>query len=1083
MLLSVYTPAQMRQAYGLVSSSGTNLISFNGTAGDGTGQTIGIVIPYNNPALLADASYVGLNGANEPTLQIFNQTGGTNLQTDNPAEPAWYQEAAQDMEWAHYIAPGANIIIVEGDDNTLGNLVVAEQTAANEPGVSVVANSWGGAEPSQSVEQTDDAAFTTPAGHQGVTFLAGAGDNGADYSATAYPSVSPNVISVGGASLSIDAQNNWTGETAWSLSGGNGGGGQLSQYEAQPSYQVGNVNGASTTVRATPDVSMDADPSTGGEAYDAGSTFTADGSSLSTPMWAGLIAVIDQGRALAGQGSLTTQQALTSLYTTSPSCFHDIVSGNNGYAATSGYDMATGLGTPIADVLIPTMAGYSTANQLAFTQQSISVTGGASGLPTVTVDVENSQGSIITTDNSAVTLSVYDGQGTGISHNGGSVTVNAVNGVATFNNLWLSPLPNLGGVYKLEAADGSDLAATLNLNVNPGASRSANITTLASFDYTNSGEQPYSGLSVGPDGTLYGTTQSGGDSGNGGGTVFDVKNGTLTTLATFPTDGYNFVTPSGSLAVDASGNIYGTTQYTLGSSSGGTVFEVVAGSGTVTTLYTFTGGADGGVPMGGLIMDSSGNLYGTTSQGGANGGGTLFKFDPATQSMEGTPISFSANTGINPEGPLLMDVSGDLFGTTNSGSTSQGGGYNTTYGTVFEVVAGSSTITPLVSFDLNNGANPRSGLVIDSAGNLFGTTTRGGAFTYYGTAFEIKKGSGRITVLASFDGSNEDETPSSGLTLDRNGNLFGTTQGRGYGRVFEIAAGSSTISTVATFDGSNGNGVNPVGGVYIDKNGNMFGNTESGGAYGAGTVFELPGATNPPWLAGDGATWDGTTLSVSGSATIIADPADYGASPIVTASGSLADLEVQPTNGDTSIHLASVNLQSGALLQMAPTARANTDTLYLSGLSIDSSSKLDLGNSSMTLSYTPGNDPIATIRQYLVSGDNNTSDTYDGTWNGTGIDSSVANSFGNSTWPYYALGYADSADGVVQGMAADTIKVMFTLVGDTNLDGTVNMTDWQTLSRNFGSASGTWDTGDDNYDGTVSQTDLTALTRDYGHSV
>src|SRR6185437_14488250 len=133
----------------------------------------------------------------------------------------------------------------------------------------------------------------------------------------------------------------------------------------------------------------------------------------------GLIAIIDQGRALNSLDSLTTSGALTSLYTISPSCFHDIVSGSNGYVATSGYDQATGLGTPIANVLIPTMAGYSTANQLAFTQQSISVTGGSSSLPTVAVDVENSQGSIITTDNSPVTLSVYDGQGTGISLNGG----------------------------------------------------------------------------------------------------------------------------------------------------------------------------------------------------------------------------------------------------------------------------------------------------------------------------------------------------------------------------------------------------------------------------------------------------------------------------------------------------------------------------------------------------------------------------------------------------------------------------------------------------------------------------------------
>ena len=139
------------------------------------------------------------------------------------------------------------------------------------------------------------------------------------------------------------------------------GGGGISQLESQPSYQVGKVNGTSSTMRTVPDVSMDADPDTGVyvlDSYDGG-WYQVGGTSLATPMWAGLVAIADQGRALDSESTLTgLTQTLSSLYSLPSSDFHDITTGSNGtYAATTGYDLATGIGSPVANLLVPALAG------------------------------------------------------------------------------------------------------------------------------------------------------------------------------------------------------------------------------------------------------------------------------------------------------------------------------------------------------------------------------------------------------------------------------------------------------------------------------------------------------------------------------------------------------------------------------------------------------------------------------------------------------------------------------------------------------------------------------------------------------
>ncbi|HEY2587063.1 MAG TPA: choice-of-anchor tandem repeat GloVer-containing protein, partial [Tepidisphaeraceae bacterium] len=359
------------------------------------------------------------------------------------------------------------------------------------------------------------------------------------------------------------------------------------------------------------------------------------------------------------------------------------------------------------------------------------------------------------------------------------------------------------------------------------ASGTAAITTLATFNGAN-GDGPLAGVTIDPLGNLYGTTQGGGA--NNQGTVFEVARGSTTATAVASFDLATGMTPRGGLARDASGNLYGATE-SGGESQDGTVFMIAQGSGAVTTLAAFTG-TDGAYPYGGVTLDASGNLYGTTYAGGASGYGTVFEIAAGSSAIT-TIASFNQTDGSNPESGITLDSAGNLYGTTNFG----GADYS---GTVFEIAKGSTTITTLVSFKKTNGANPESWLTLDAVGDLYGTTEAGGPqVNGQGTVFEIAEGSSTITTLASFSGANGG-FPIGGLTPDASGNLYGTTFTGGAskdGTVFEIAAGSTTITTIASFNGANG--YQPMAGVSVDASGNLYGTTEWGGPGNAGTAFEI----------------------------------------------------------------------------------------------------------------------------------------------------------------------------------------------------------------------------------------------------
>ena len=239
-------------------------------------------------------------------------------------------------------------------------------TAASQPGVSVVSMSWGFPE-GQAVFAADEATYDSVFNVPGVTFVASTGDYGA--ADPEYPAFSPNVVAVGGTSLTLNADNSYNSETGWgyySDSAGTsiGSGGGLSLYEPEPAYQQGVQ---STGSRTTPDVSLVADPATGAwiaDPYnlDPDNPFeVVGGTSLSAPAWAGLVALVNQGRAAAGEATLNssspteTQQALYSL---PQSDYNVITSGSNGYTANAGYNLVTGLGTPVANLLVPDLVAY-----------------------------------------------------------------------------------------------------------------------------------------------------------------------------------------------------------------------------------------------------------------------------------------------------------------------------------------------------------------------------------------------------------------------------------------------------------------------------------------------------------------------------------------------------------------------------------------------------------------------------------------------------------------------------------------------------------------------------------------------------
>jgi uncharacterized repeat protein (TIGR03803 family) len=378
----------------------------------------------------------------------------------------------------------------------------------------------------------------------------------------------------------------------------------------------------------------------------------------------------------------------------------------------------------------------------------------------------------------------------------------------------------------------------------PQSAHAQTYKVLYTFTLGKDGGVPEAGLIRDANGNLYGTTALGG---RGSGTVFKLSpTGKETVLYSFCSAGNcaDGSCPAAGVILDRKGNLYGTAYgggslCGQGGSGNGVVFELSPkgkGQWKETVLYTFKGAPDGANPAAGVILDTKGNLYGTTQFGGG-GGGTVFKLSKTGK--ETVLYQFTGgNDGAFPVAGVTRDSKGNLYGTTYNGGMHF-------YGTVFKLSqTGKETV--LHSFTGgSDGGYPRGG-VIQGAKYLYGTAFIGGKLSCTfsnvpgcGVVFKLNM-TGKETVLYSFNGGTDAAGPAAGVILDAKGNLYGTTQSGGAGgagTVFELSkTGNETV--LYPFTGG-ADGAFPVAGVIQDAKGNLYGTTPSGGVYNAGVAFKL----------------------------------------------------------------------------------------------------------------------------------------------------------------------------------------------------------------------------------------------------
>lgn len=425
------------------------------------------------------------------------------------------------------------------------------------------------------------------------------------------------------------------------------------------------------------------------------------------------------------------------------------------------------------------------------------------------------------------------------------------------------------------------------------------LTSLLSFSGTNGatpGNVPEATLVQGRDGNFYGTTIEGGTNGivgyiggiGGFGTVFKITtNGTFTILVSF--DNTNGSNPQAGLIQASDGNFYGTTQ--VGPSYLGSIYQM-----TPAGVLTSFSGANGNEPNG-LVQGADGFLYGTTYSGGTNGygeDGTVFKI--STNGAFTSLVSFDDTNGENPQAALVQAADGEFYGTTVNGGTNGG------WGTVFEITT-NGLLTSLVSFDGTNGADPLSTLVLGLDGALYGTTSAGGVgfagtpYTGNGTVFKVST-NGQLTILHMFTGfPNDGANPDfNGLAPGSDGSIYGTTFFGGEyanGSVFQISPDGS-YTNIYSFDDSI-DGIEPYGGLIQGNDGDFYGTTSYGGTNEFGTVFRLTVPLNPPANQITGVHVSGTNVLVT-IQSVFAELYQLQYRTSLT-SGAWADFSGAPTTG------------------------------------------------------------------------------------------------------------------------------------------------------------------------------------------
>jgi autotransporter-associated beta strand protein len=867
-----YIPSQILAAYGI------NQVQFGSVAGNGAGQTIALVEAYDDPAIAGDLAHFDstLGIPAPPSFTKVAQDGSQHFPATDPTDN-WPLEEDLDVEWAHALAPAANILVVEANSDSFDDLNTAIDYARNQTGVCVVSMSFGG--PEYSGDPGNDGLFTTPAGHAGVTFVASAGDSAAPGD---YPAYSPNVLAVGGTALTLNG-NSYKSETAWSGSGGG-----VSVFEGQPAYQKVVVT-QSNTRRTMPDVAFDASTNTGVAVYDSfdygSSTPWTDvgGTSIGAPCWSALIAITNQGRALNGLGALDSfQQTLTRLYQLQASDFHDITSGSNGHPAGPGYDLVTGLGSPVANLLVPDLA-------LAYTPATLSWTGG--GATSNWSDPNNWGGTAPHPGDNLVfgpgpaNLTPYDDFPIGTLFN--SITFSGSGYVVNGNSI------------VTELIDGSNAsgANTLNLNLTLGNAGTINAGS-SSTTLTLTGTINASGFDLAIGGGAGAVTLTGTLNGTAG--LIDDSSGVVTfqaatTFSSLALSGGTLTTGTGTLTLTGdvfasgsssiSGNlVLGTavSNVTVSSSSTLAVGAAISGAGSLSKAGSGTLALSGVNSYTGNTTLSAGTLV--VSNGSALGTGTLTLVGSTTLQASvalslanavklGGTVTISAGSNLTLSGPVTL---------TGNSTLSVGSGLMLTLSGEVGQSGGSLSLT-------KTGAGT---LVLSGTGSYGSTVLSAGTLTV-GSGNAL--GSGALTLTSGIF-----QAGSTPLSLINATMLRNVTIGGGYNVTFTGPVSASGTTTVAGSDN-----LSLSGPVTLTGNWTV--------SAGAGLVTTLSGAVGQT-----GGNW---SLTKSGLGTLVLSGTGSYGSSVLTA----GTLTVGNGNalGTGALTLTGGTFQAGG----APLSLANALTL------------------------------------------------------------------------------------------------------------------------------------------------------------
>ena len=501
------------------------------------------------------------------------------------------------------------------------------------------------------------------------------------------------------------------------------------------------------------------------------------------------------------------------------------------------------------------------------------------------------------------------------------------------------------------SAGGSASGAIFRITTAGAITPLGSFTSDAGGNYS-SGQNPYAGLALYTDGTLYGTAYTGGPPRNLG-TVFKVTTGGAFTLLDSFTNGFvDGKTPQSKVIQASDGYFYGTTS--VGGVYGQGIVYRSDGSGGYVILHSFSSGAgEGYTPYGGLVEASDGNLYGTTVSGGSNGAGTVYKITKAGAFSTLYNFGISTTDGANPYGDLIQAADGSLYGTTYNGGQAPSG--RSAGGTIFRVTLGGN-LTTLYTFLSNsgggvypNGSSPQAGLLQASDGNLYGTTVYGGSIgaTNYsvGTVFQLTLGATpTLTTLHVFTSNPDGAYPYYGsLVQAGDGKLYGTTQSGGtygQGTVYRLALDGSGYKTLRSFSGSDGQ--YPYGGLVVATDGSLYGTTSSGGDNATGNVFRLTTGGLLTSLYPFSAL-----VSTGGPVTTNADGASPQSSLIQGANGNLYGTA---TAGGTAGYgtLFTINVQVPTVTGFSPTSGGPGATVTISGTGFTGATAVKFNNTPAT---------------------------------------------------------------------------------------------------------------------------------------